>query len=282
MTFDFGTLIAHAAKTRPLGAGTIIGSGTVSNRDADGGPGKPIAQAASAIRASPSSRTVETIRDGQRRDAVPARRRHGPHRGPRTTGHPIFGVIEQTVMPDGSVVPDTPCRPRGDLQGHVRSYLVGQEESSSARNTDRLSTLRAPHDEPGVQRSAAAYPRAAVDPCRRAHPARRRRRWRPHWSRRWSTRLLDQMAEQKGRDRPDRGFRRGDPGRSDRQPARRAARRARAVARLVAGHPRRAGAGADAGADGRAATRAVTRVRRLSRNRWWRERQPAGPATPST
>ena len=33
MTFDFPTLIAHAAKTRPLVAGTIIGSGTVSNID---------------------------------------------------------------------------------------------------------------------------------------------------------------------------------------------------------------------------------------------------------
>lgn len=33
MTFDFPTLIAHAAKTRSLGAGTIIGSGTVSNYD---------------------------------------------------------------------------------------------------------------------------------------------------------------------------------------------------------------------------------------------------------
>ena len=33
MTFDFGALIAHAAKTRPLGAGSIIGSGTVSNYD---------------------------------------------------------------------------------------------------------------------------------------------------------------------------------------------------------------------------------------------------------
>ena len=33
MTFNFPQLIAHAAKTRPLGAGTIIGSGTVSNRD---------------------------------------------------------------------------------------------------------------------------------------------------------------------------------------------------------------------------------------------------------
>jgi fumarylacetoacetate (FAA) hydrolase len=33
MTFDFPALVAHAAKTRPLGAGTIIGSGTVSNAD---------------------------------------------------------------------------------------------------------------------------------------------------------------------------------------------------------------------------------------------------------
>jgi len=33
MTFDFPTLIAHAARTRPLAAGTIIGSGTISNRD---------------------------------------------------------------------------------------------------------------------------------------------------------------------------------------------------------------------------------------------------------
>ena len=33
MTFDFPALIAHAARTRPLSAGTIIGSGTVSNLD---------------------------------------------------------------------------------------------------------------------------------------------------------------------------------------------------------------------------------------------------------
>ncbi len=43
MTFDFGQLIAHAARTRPLAAGSIIGSGTVSNR-LDGGPGKPVAE----------------------------------------------------------------------------------------------------------------------------------------------------------------------------------------------------------------------------------------------
>ncbi|MGA9823475.1 MAG: fumarylacetoacetate hydrolase family protein, partial [Methylocystis sp.] len=42
MTFDFGRLIAHAARTRALAAGSIVGSGTVSNRAADGSPGKPI------------------------------------------------------------------------------------------------------------------------------------------------------------------------------------------------------------------------------------------------
>ncbi|PKM33851.1 MAG: 2-keto-4-pentenoate hydratase [Gammaproteobacteria bacterium HGW-Gammaproteobacteria-12] len=37
MTFNFPTLVAHAAKTRPLGAGTVIGSGTVSNYDRSAG-----------------------------------------------------------------------------------------------------------------------------------------------------------------------------------------------------------------------------------------------------
>ncbi len=37
MTFDFPTIVAHAAKTRPLGAGAIIGSGTISNVDRSSG-----------------------------------------------------------------------------------------------------------------------------------------------------------------------------------------------------------------------------------------------------
>ncbi|MDA7088334.1 fumarylacetoacetate hydrolase family protein [Pseudomonas sp. SA3-5] len=37
MTFNFPTLLAHAAKTRPLGSGSIIGSGTVSNYDRSAG-----------------------------------------------------------------------------------------------------------------------------------------------------------------------------------------------------------------------------------------------------
>jgi fumarylacetoacetate (FAA) hydrolase len=37
MTFEFPRLMAHAARTRPLGAGTIVGSGTVSNKDRSSG-----------------------------------------------------------------------------------------------------------------------------------------------------------------------------------------------------------------------------------------------------
>ncbi len=65
MTFDFPTLIAHAAKTRPLGAGTIIGSGTVSNKDADGSPGRPVADGGLGYSCIAEIRMIETIRDGK-------------------------------------------------------------------------------------------------------------------------------------------------------------------------------------------------------------------------
>ena len=54
MTFDFPTLIAHCAKSRSLMAGTVIGSGTVSNVDSVDG---------SCCLAE--VRCLETIRDGE-------------------------------------------------------------------------------------------------------------------------------------------------------------------------------------------------------------------------
>ena len=65
MTFDFATLVAHAAKTRPLAAGTIIGSGTVSNRDPNGGPGLPVGEGGIGYTCIAEQRTVETIRHGE-------------------------------------------------------------------------------------------------------------------------------------------------------------------------------------------------------------------------
>lgn len=64
MTFDFGQLIAHAAKTRNLAAGTIIGSGTVSNK-LDGGPGKPVAQGGAGYACIAEQRMIETIEQGR-------------------------------------------------------------------------------------------------------------------------------------------------------------------------------------------------------------------------
>ena len=97
MTFDFGQLIAHAAKTRGLVAGSIVGSGTVSNRGADGGPGKAIADGGAGYSCIAELRTVETITAGgaktpflQTGDTVRIEML-GPDR------HSIFGAIEQSV-----------------------------------------------------------------------------------------------------------------------------------------------------------------------------------------
>ena len=65
MTFDFGQLIAHAAKTRDLCAGTIIGSGTVSNRGPDGGPGKPVSEGGLGYSCIAEQRMIETIQSGK-------------------------------------------------------------------------------------------------------------------------------------------------------------------------------------------------------------------------
>jgi fumarylacetoacetate (FAA) hydrolase len=64
MTFDFPTLVAHAAKTRPLVAGSIIGSGTVSNRGPDGGPGRPVEEGGAGYSCLAELRTIETLRAG--------------------------------------------------------------------------------------------------------------------------------------------------------------------------------------------------------------------------
>lgn len=65
MTFDFPTLIMHAAKTRALSAGTILGAGTISNRAADGGPGLPMSKGGSGYSCIAEQRTVETLREGK-------------------------------------------------------------------------------------------------------------------------------------------------------------------------------------------------------------------------
>jgi fumarylacetoacetate (FAA) hydrolase len=104
MTFDFATLVAHAAKTRALGAGTIVGSGTVSNRGSDGGPGKSIAEGGVGYSCLAELRTVETLAQGTPStpflkvgDRVRVEMRDGRR-------HSIFGAIEQEVQGHERVV----------------------------------------------------------------------------------------------------------------------------------------------------------------------------------
>ncbi len=98
MTFNFPTLIAHAARTRPLCAGTIIGSGTVSNRDPEGSPGKPVSAGGLGYSCIAEMRTVETINGGKPETPFLA---HGDlveiemH---DRRGRSIFGRIEQEVI----------------------------------------------------------------------------------------------------------------------------------------------------------------------------------------
>lgn len=96
MTFNFPQLIAHAAKTRPLSAGTIIGSGTVSNKMNEG-PGKPISEGGVGYSCIAEIRMIETIESGAPKtpflkfgDTVRIEMMDGE-------GQSIFGAIEQTV-----------------------------------------------------------------------------------------------------------------------------------------------------------------------------------------
>ncbi|MHA6204634.1 fumarylacetoacetate hydrolase family protein [Dyella soli] len=88
MQFNFAQLVAHVAKTRPLTAGTIVGSGTIANEDTGKG--------ASCLA---EQRTVETLRDGK--PTTPFLKFGDSLRIDVTdsAGASIFGAIEQQVTP---------------------------------------------------------------------------------------------------------------------------------------------------------------------------------------
>ena len=97
-TFTLADLVAHAAKTRDLGPGTIIGSGTISNKGEDGGPGKPVSEGGAGYSCIAEIRMIETIYDGEAKtrfmkpgDTVRVEMRDADN-------HSIFGAIEQEVV----------------------------------------------------------------------------------------------------------------------------------------------------------------------------------------
>ncbi len=96
MTFHFGQLIAHAAKSRPLGAGAIIGSGTVSNK-LDGGPGRPVKDGGAGYSCIAEIRMIETIESGAPKTPFMKFGDRVEIEMLNEAGQSVFGRIEQTV-----------------------------------------------------------------------------------------------------------------------------------------------------------------------------------------
>ncbi|NTS78803.1 fumarylacetoacetate hydrolase family protein [Catenovulum sp. SM1970] len=86
MTFNFGELVAHAAKSRPLCAGTIIGSGTISNYD------RSLGSCCIA-----EKRMLETINEGEAKTAFMQFGDNIKISMKDKSGADIFGVIDQTL-----------------------------------------------------------------------------------------------------------------------------------------------------------------------------------------
>ena len=86
MTFHFGQLIAHVAKTRRLRAGSIVGSGTVSNKD--------WTQGYSCVA---EKRAIETIESGAPQTAFMQFGDTIRIEMQGRDGHSIFGAIDQRV-----------------------------------------------------------------------------------------------------------------------------------------------------------------------------------------
>ena len=87
MHFDFGQVISHCARTRRLTAGTIIGSGTVSNEDPSKGSSCLV-----------EKRTLEKINTGEAKQAFMKEGDHVEIKMLDKKGHNIFGTISQKVI----------------------------------------------------------------------------------------------------------------------------------------------------------------------------------------
>jgi fumarylacetoacetate (FAA) hydrolase len=97
MTFDFPTIVAHAAKTRPLCAGSIVGGGTVSNKGADGGPGRTIADGGLGYSCIAELRTVETLTQGAAKTSFLKFGDRVRIEMLDSEGNSLFGAIDQKV-----------------------------------------------------------------------------------------------------------------------------------------------------------------------------------------
>lgn len=96
MTFSFAQLIAHVAKTRRLGAGSIVGSGTVSNKDGNS-PGRPVAAGGLGYSCIAEIRMIETIATGKPKTPFLKFGDRVRLEVKDSSGHSVFGAIDQLV-----------------------------------------------------------------------------------------------------------------------------------------------------------------------------------------
>ncbi|MEC9066637.1 MAG: fumarylacetoacetate hydrolase family protein [Pseudomonadota bacterium] len=97
-TFNLAELVAHAARTRNLGAGAIIGSGTVSNQGPEGDPGKPVSEGGKGYSCIAEIRMIETIAQGEAKTPFMSPGDKVAIWMEDEAGHSIFGKIEQEVV----------------------------------------------------------------------------------------------------------------------------------------------------------------------------------------
>ena len=103
MTFHFGQLIAHICKTRNVRAGSIIGSGTVSNPGVESGKGKTKRMEwPKGYSCIAEKRCIETIQDGAPSTEFMKFGDTIRIEVKGKDGQSIFGAIDQTVVPPNS------------------------------------------------------------------------------------------------------------------------------------------------------------------------------------
>jgi fumarylacetoacetate (FAA) hydrolase len=105
MTFHFGQLIAHIAKTRNVRAGSIVGSGTVSNKGVEKNGHTDWPKGYSCIA---EKRCIETIQDGQPStefmkfgDTIRIEMKG-------LDGRSLFGAIDQEIVSTGGRPKEAP------------------------------------------------------------------------------------------------------------------------------------------------------------------------------
>jgi fumarylacetoacetate (FAA) hydrolase len=96
MTFHFGQLVAHAARTRKLSAGTVIGSGTVSNKQGTD-HGTSVSEGGVGYSCIAELRCIETIRAGEASTRFMGDGDRVRIEMLDAAGSSIFGAIEQRV-----------------------------------------------------------------------------------------------------------------------------------------------------------------------------------------